>query len=278
VPPPAVPAQVPTTVSVTGIEKSNYKQTATATTSDNPTVSGLAPPFSKLTVTFHSDPQTCYTQADSTGRWSCTLSTTLPAGVHHVDVQAVTPDGKILSFPTFQIVVSSGLPNVLAPKPTDPLILRADYNYTVHVGHQATDISVDIAGGTAPYTILADWGDGNTASLNRDAAGTFKLNHAYASPNGANKDYTVIVRATDQHGQQAVMQLGVVVKGTGLVLLARTTTLGAFLDALHRWLWLIWPAYVVVVLMAVGYYLGEREEYQHLMAKRRAARSGGRAR
>jgi|GEM_PF-4566419 len=72
------------------------------------------------------------------------------------------------------------------------------------------------------------------------------------------------------------MQLGVVVKGTGLVLLARTTTFGVFLDALHRWLWLILPAYVVVTLMAVGYYLGERDEYQHLMAKRRVTRAGGR--
>jgi hypothetical protein len=270
--PAPIPTTVPTTISLAGVDSSSYKKSITTTTSENPTMWGWAPPFAKVTVTFHSDPKTCYTQADSTGRWSCTLASSLPAGTHHVDIQAVTQDGHILGFPTFQIIVSQTLRNVLAPKPTDPLILRADYNYTVHIGHQAAEISLDVAGGTAPYTIMADWGDGNTTSLNRDVAGTFKLSHSYASPSGANKNYTVIVRSTDQHGQQALMQLGVVVKGTGLVLLAKNTTFGAFLDALHRWLWLIWPAYVVVVLMAIGYYLGEREEYQHLMAKRRVNR------
>lgn len=277
VPLPAVPSEVPTTVSVVGVDNANYKKSARATTSDSPTMWGWAPPHSKVTVTFHSDPKTCLTQADGSGRWACTLASTLPAGVHHVDIQAVAPDGQVFNFPTFQILVSLALPNVLAPKPADPLVLRTDYQYTVHVGHQAAEISVDVAGGTTPYKVAADWGDGATTSLDRDAPGVFSVNHVYPSGATANKDYPVIIRVTDQHGQQAVMQLSVVVKGTGLVLLAKSTTFGVFLDALHRWLWLIWPAYVVVVLMAIGYYLGEREEYQHLLAKRRAARSGGRA-
>ncbi|HEX7964047.1 MAG TPA: hypothetical protein VF466_05690, partial [Candidatus Saccharimonadales bacterium] len=260
---PPVPAETPVTVSVADVEATGYKQGAVPQSSANPTVSGWAPPRSIVTVTFHSNPLTCVTRADDSGWWSCTLSTALPPGVHHVDIVAVTPSGQTIAFPSFQIRVAAGLPSLLKPVPSgEPLTLRADYHYQVHFGHQSTDLAVGLTGGTLPYHVTADWGDGATTALDRTDTSPFTLSHTYQAAKGANKNYVVLVHATGAQGETSLLQLSVTVKGDGVLLLANTTGLNNLLDEVHRWLWLIWPTYVVVVLMAIGYYLGEREEYQ----------------
>jgi hypothetical protein len=274
---PSAPSTVPTTMWVADVEGSGLKDSLVSRTSDNPTIAGWAPPWSTLTITFHSTPQVCTTQADGLGWWTCTLDHTLPAGLHHVDVTAVSTTGQKFTFPTFQINVISAQPSALRQQPTTAVsqpVIRADYQYRVSLGLQATGLDLALAGGTAPYTVATDWGDGTTTTLARSDTLPFTLSHTYAMPSGVNKDYTVLVRATDANGLSTFVQLSVVVKGTSIVLLASNNTLNQFLNSIHRWLWLIWPTYIVVVLMAIGYYLGEREEYQHLMAKRRAHSAG----
>jgi hypothetical protein len=276
--PVAPPASMPTTLTVTNVEKTGYKQGRTSRSSTNPTVSGYAPPFSNMTVTFHSDPQTCVTQADATGWWTCTLDATLPAGQHRVDVVAVTSDGQRLVFPSFQITVDGELPNLLKPASAgDPLLLRADYHYEVHLGRQAVDLALGITGGMQPYAIATDWGDGTTTKLTRTDTSPFTVSHTYDTPSGPNKNYTVLVHASDAQGGTSLMQLSVVVKGDGLTLLAGGTTIGNFLDDVQHWLWIIMPAYIVVVLMAIGYYLGEREEYRQLALNKKRVAHAGRA-
>jgi hypothetical protein len=273
--PTAPPDSTPVTLTVSDVENTGYKTGRSSRTSGNPTVSGYAPPLSMMTVTFHSDPETCITQADATGWWTCTLGATLPAGQHHVDVVAVTTDGQRLVFPTFQITVDGALPNLLKPalaNAADPLLLRADYHYEVHVGRQAVDLALGVTGGTQPYVVTTDWGDGTTTKLTRADTSPFTVSHTYDTPSGPNKSYTVLVRAADAQGGSSLMQLSVVVKGDGITLLAAGTTFGNFLDGVQHWLWIIMPAYVVVVLMAIGYYLGEREEYRQLaLSKKRLA-------
>lgn len=273
--PPAPPAHVPTTMWVTNVDNKGYKQGSVLRASDNPTVAGWAPPQSQLTVTFHSSPETCLTQADSIGWWTCTLGHPLPAGLHHIDVSAVTPGGQTLTFPTFQITVSQALPNLLAPPPAaEPLLIHTDYHYQVRLGRRANDFDISLAGGTAPYTVTADWGDGTTTTLARSNTSLVTISHVYPTPAGPNKNYTVLVKATDVKGAMALTQLSVVVQGAGIVLLANTTTFSTLLAGLHHWLWLIWPTYTIVVLMAIGYYLGEREEYHRLVAKKHTRRLG----
>ena len=271
---PIVPASVPTTLSVTNVERGGYRHGQRPRTSTNPTVSGYAPPLAKMTVTFHSDPQTCLTQADETGYWRCTLDQTLPAGDHHVDVQALTAAGATLTFPTFQITVDPTIPDILAAPGADPLVLRSDYRYQVYASRQSVDLNVGVTGGTLPYTITTDWGDGATTKLTRTDTSPFTTSHTYVTPSGANKNYAVLVRATDAAHAVSVVQLSAVIKGDGIALLASNTAAGGFLDAVHHWLPIILPAYIVVALMAIGYYLGEREEYRLLASRKRAAHAG----
>lgn len=75
--------------------------------SDEPIISGTAPPYSKVVVTFHSNPVLCTTTANAQGQWSCKLSQALPFGLHNVYVQATTPSGQVLTYPAFQINVTT---------------------------------------------------------------------------------------------------------------------------------------------------------------------------
>jgi hypothetical protein len=273
---PAAPAAVPTTLTVTNLDSNSYKQGITLHASDNPTVSGFAPPLSLMTVTFHSDPQTCITRANAVGWWTCTLDHTLSAGVHHVDVTALTTDGQTLVFPTFQIMVAAGLPSLLkpAPAPGSPqaaaLALLADYHYAVHLGGQDVDLELGLSGGAQPYTVLTDWGDGTTTRLVRSDTSPFSVSHSYTASSGASRSYAVITRATDAQNHSALLQLAVTVKGDGALLTANTAGYSNVYGVVHHWFWLILPAYTIVVLMAIGYYLGEREEYRLLMARKKA--------
>ena len=54
-----------------------------------PTFSGTANPNSTVTVTVHSDPISCTTNADADGAWTCTLPSDLPSGEHTVYVSVI---------------------------------------------------------------------------------------------------------------------------------------------------------------------------------------------
>jgi len=267
---PAAPSSVPTTIWVANLDSRPYTGSTVQRMSENPTIVGWAPPWSIVTLTFHSNPLTCLTQADEMGRWSCTLQQALAPGLHHVDGVAVTPSGQRLTFPGFEINVQASLPSQLVPTSSSPLIVRAEYHYQVRLSTQPSELLVTLAGGTEPFTIHTDWGDGTTTTERRMDDAPFTVSHSYSTPAEANKDFVVLVHATDAQGQSALMQLSVVVKGTGLALVASSTTFDQLLNDMRHWIWVIWPAYMIVVLMAIGYYLGEREEYQHLIAKKQA--------
>lgn len=264
------PSDVPTTMWVAGLDSKSYAGGTIQRMSENPTIAGWAPPWSIVTITFHSNPLTCLTQANGTGRWSCTLSQALPPGLHHVDVLAISPSGQHLTFPGFEINVQASLPNLLLPAVSSPLIVRAEYHYQVRLSTQPSELGVTLTGGASPFIVHTNWGDGTTTIDKRIDGAPFTISHTYSIPTGANKDFVVLVHATDSQGQTALMQLSVVVKGTGLALVANDTTLNQLLNDVRHWMWVIWPAYMIVVLMAIGYYLGEREEYRHLIAKKQA--------
>lgn len=60
-------------------------------TNTRPTFTGVAAPNSTVVVTVNSDPIICTTTADGDGNWSCTLPSTIPAGVHKITVQVTNP-------------------------------------------------------------------------------------------------------------------------------------------------------------------------------------------
>lgn len=69
---------------------------------------------------------------------------------------------------------------------------------------------ITLTGGTGPYAITVDWGDGKPADIISQAfPGNFNITHIYDAPGV----YNVVIRATDKDGNIAFLQLVGVANG-----------------------------------------------------------------
>jgi hypothetical protein len=77
-----------------------------STIAATPTFTGTTNPYDKITITVHSNPIICKATADSTGNWTCTLSSALVVGPHTVAVTVEdTITGVVTSIPTYIVKV-----------------------------------------------------------------------------------------------------------------------------------------------------------------------------
>jgi hypothetical protein len=153
--------------------------------------------------------------------------------------------------------------------PGQPLLLTSDFSFrTFTVGH-AFNWTLDLGGGAPPYKVNIDWGDHSTSSIKFNSSIVFTISHIYKAP----KYYPVKIRVTDKSGTVTVLQVAALIKQPNAVgfinsdkgsappsseLAQKGISLGA---KAKQWLWLIWPSYVVLILMVGSFMLGEREEY-----------------
>ena len=250
---PQKPAEAPTVLRILELDTTAYKQNISIATSSRPTVSGYAPPYSTVVVTFHSEIKTCKTTANGEGWWTCTLSQDLPAGVHSVDVVATTPDGKTLTLPTMRIMVTIGLANLLIAAPlTTPLTLTHSYHYQTRYPGELWKWDMNSSGGTPPYKAIIDWDDGSTTIVNPGNETTFTMSHTFNTAGS----YQPVVTLTDASGNKTLFQLSAIVKPSQNAVFSSSSNL---LSDTRSYLWIIWPAYIIVLLMVVSFWLGERE-------------------
>jgi len=117
-----------------------------------------------------------------------------------------------------------------------------------------------ISGGTAPYALSVDWGDGKGASLYSEPfASAVNIDHVYNSAGV----YVVIVKATDKNGQTAFLQLvgqanGAIGNSTtgdskNFAVLATTQTKVSWI-----------PVVISAFLMFFAFWLGRRYELTEL--------------
>lgn len=255
------PISPPVSLQVSNVEQSGYKQGIVQEVTGNPTLSGLAPPYSDIVVTFYSEPSVCKTKADGRGVWSCTLANALPPGRHHVVIEATTPDGKKLTMPAFDVRVVEY---------TQPFVITSDYTYKAHKEGRAVEWKLAISGGTAPYQLLIHWGDGQSTRLVQQDQSEFTISHTYDATEPAD-NYSVIITAVDARGATTVLQLATTITD-GVLASDEQGFLSGITDTVRRWLWVVWPAYIAVVLMAISFWIGEREAYKQFVARRRLAR------
>ena len=121
-----------------------------------------------------------------------------------------------------------------------------------------------ISGGTGPYAVSVDWGDGKTPDLiSQPIPGTFEIKHVYDTPGV----YNIVVKATDKNGGVAFLQLVGVANGAlsqdnggeGEGDGAAATTPQA------RILWQ--PAAILIPLIASTFWLGKKYELKMLRKK-----------
>lgn len=251
--------------------------TATPIVSEHPTFSGIAPPYSIITVTVHSNAFTCAITANAQGYWQCTMAASIPDGLHEVDVTARTPDGQALTFPQFKIQVV-GVTSA-SPYPSTKYQLSLDSNassklLTFFVGQKVT-INMAATGGVPPSAVTVEWGDGTSSTYLTKDATAFPISHTYKWFNGSSKNVTIKVQAVDANGHTSTLQLAGVLRNPNYIAVIGSSSgngrISKVLADLHPWLWVFWPGYIIVLLLVFSFWLGERQEQFELMkvSKRR---------
>lgn len=120
---------------------------------------------------------------------------------------------------------------------------------------------ITIAGGTPPYAISVDWGDGKGQSLYSQAfAGTFNIDHIYQNAG----QYVVIIKATDKNGLTAFLQLVGQANGAAAPQDGQGSTSkgGNSVVTIVKVLWI--PAALLIPLILLSFWLGRRYELSAL--------------
>lgn len=158
-----------------------------------------------------------------------------------------------------------------------PLVIKSDFKLIgYHVG-QEVRFRVEVFGGQPPYALSVDWGDGSSSLISHKDEGRLSLSHIYKKPGSPNGNFIIRISAADTQNRKAFLQVFVLVNAKDVPMPAVTTVSpkppASYLSG--SLLKFLWPAYAVVLLMALSFWLGEREELLEL--RRQAARRRRRA-
>ena len=183
------------------------------------------------------------------------------------------------SSPSVNVQYSPPATSKPAPKPTSPeaapapFVISSEFLFKgYHVG-QSIIWQFSLTGGSAPYAVHIDWGDGTGDTLSRTSAGEFGVSHIYVKATTRQNSYVVKAEASDGAGNKAFVQLLAIVNpdaaaatapGSGGGNLGNTSSISNFLKV-------VWPTYGVSLLLLSSFWLGERREFQllHPVHKRR---------
>ncbi len=121
---------------------------------------------------------------------------------------------------------------------------------------QEIDWPILLSGGTGPYAISVDWGDGGPTDLiSQDSPGTINLKHVYKTA-GA---YKIIVKATDKNQGKAFLQLVGIATGA-----TQSNAQGGSGGAVIKTVVLWWPALAMLPLIFASFWVGQRHELYQL--------------
>jgi hypothetical protein len=154
----------------------------------------------------------------------------------------------------------------------EPLLLKSNFTFLGYYIGQPASWQINIEGGTAPYAIDAEWGDGQQHLYSQPAAGTISLQHIYAHGGGYHGSYVVKITATDAAGNQTYLQLLAIISpqpksvttsgggstgGGGINLFGGTN--------FSHLIGYAWSGYGIVLLMLLSFWLGERRELRYVL-------------
>lgn len=142
-----------------------------------------------------------------------------------------------------------------------PLSLSSDYAENGAAPGTEIDWPLHLNGGTGPFAVSVDWGDGSPQellSITND--GTITIKHTYKVAG----IYTVVSKAVDKNGETAFLQL--VGQATGAIQNTNTKTAGSSV-VVEKESTPIWPSLIMIPLIGAGFWLGRKYEYHELRKK-----------
>jgi hypothetical protein len=154
-----------------------------------------------------------------------------------------------------------------------PFLLKTDFKYKSYLTGQSVNWDLEISGGEPAYAIKVDWGDGQTSLISQKSQGKFTIEHKYNQPGQPpSYNYTVKVSAVDGGSRTAYIQFFIRVNPFNAPLQAGPTNTTSSTSSSSSLLGLnllavAWPAYGILVLMTISFWLGEQEEFFLLRKK-----------
>lgn len=136
---------------------------------------------------------------------------------------------------------------------------------TVVAGNPGTEVrrTVTIVGGTAPFALSFDYGDGQTGLVTATSEGDVTNAHTYDRPGY----YTVVAKVSDSQGNSAYLQYVTIVNG------ALTTAGGTAATNTDKpgFIQLAWPLLGFAFMLVLAFWAGEWRESRKLAAKAQPA-------
>jgi len=175
---------------------------------------------------------------------------------------------------------------------SNPLVIQSDFNYQTFAVGNYYNWTMNIVGGTLPYKVHILWGDGQTSDLSFGKDVTFQISHKYDTQGY----YSIKVFVTDAVNKNQVLQLAALIKQPGSPGLYSPGTqssgsnggstsgsassggalstggIQSLVGGTKVWLLVAWPSFIIVTLMMVSFWLGERQEITRLLEYRQTAK------
>ncbi len=140
------------------------------------------------------------------------------------------------------------------------MILNTDAVFRGIFPDKSFKVPVSIIGGRAPYAINVFWGDTSNDVLVRNDNSPFDLEHVYKRSG----TYQMNIQATDTDGRVAFLSVAVIVNGAASTGAISASTSGGLQNTLF---FTLWPAYVAIISIVGGFWLGEVREKRVLQKR-----------
>jgi hypothetical protein len=147
----------------------------------------------------------------------------------------------------------------------EPLVLKTNYTFLGYYAGDPAHWIIHVEGGTAPYAISVDWGDGKTQLYSVKDASDVSIQHVYTKIGGYHGSYPVKITAIDVTGGKSFLQLLAIISNKPKTVFLGTTGSsgpGTWLSgiSISRAVTYMWSTYGIVLLMLASFWLGERRE------------------
>ena len=153
-------------------------------------------------------------------------------------------------------------PSISAPTSftpgASPFTITTDFKHVGYRYGQTVKWSIQVSGGTAPYALNIDWGDGANLVISRKEPGIFQIEHQYGYKDQSHT-FIIKISASDSAGQKAYLQMFITANSSVV-----PAVVGNIRTPSNQWLILAWPAYLLVFFALFSFWLGEKEEVLRL--------------
>jgi hypothetical protein len=150
--------------------------------------------------------------------------------------------------------------------------ISSSFQYRTFTTQNSYLWNLTISGGTQPYVVEVNWGDGSTSNYYIKDPSTFKISHDFRKSG----TYNILVSGIDSAGEEAVTQLSIKIvnnepavfgtTGVGGGLSKAANGLG-FFKSNHHLLSIVGSTYGIILLMTFSFWLGERRELKIMLSR-----------